>query len=347
MLTCRNTVLLLLVLPCLALAAPPGNGFTFTRIADNAGPVVFLFGGDLTDRGTVAITANLESGGYIVLTGDGRTLLTVAETTTGNFGRARIDGRGDVFFRASFPEGGSILRSQRGRISTVVDASGPFDDLIADPVVNARGTVAFLATLDGGGEGIFALDRGRVTTIADNSGTFLAFAPPFDIDRRGQVLFHSDPDDPERAAIGLGDGRRTRIIVDASGLFEFFTGAAINESGTVAFSVLSEDGSRGIYLADPRGGIDPVVTSEGPFEAFDFVLLTNSGALVFSASLDTGGTGVFTGPDPVADKVIATGDTLDGATVANAVPIDVNESGQIAIVVIFQDGTVAVYRTQR
>jgi hypothetical protein len=341
----QRTGLLLVLLGCPAFAAQP-RGFTFTKIADNAGPAVFLFSGGLNDRGTVAITVNFEGGGYAVLVGDGRTLSTVAQTPVGSFGRARIDSRGDVVFRAGLPGGEAILLVRQGRISTLVDSSGPFHFLIGDPVVNAQGTVAFFATLDSGAEGIFALEHERLTTIADNTGTFVTFAPPDDINRRGQVVFRADPDDPERATIVVGDGRKTRIAADASGSFEFFTGAAINESGTVAFSVLLADGSQGIFLADPRGGISPVVTSDGPFETLTITGLTNAGTPVFTASLDTGENGVFVGPDPIADRVIATGDMLDGAAVRFAFPSDVNSSGQIALVVIFEDGTVAVYRTQ-
>ena len=46
--------------------------------------------------------------------------------------------------------------------------------------------------------------------------------------------------------------------------------------------------------------------------------LNNSGTVAFRAFLDTGEDGIFTGPDPLADKVIGTGDPLFGSTVTSS-----------------------------
>jgi len=62
--------------------------------------------------------------------------------------------------------------------------------------------------------------------------------------------------------------------------------------------------------------------------------------------------GIFVGPDVVADKVIATGDLLDGLPVADLRFCDegLNDSGQLAFQVTFDDPTVpdgrriAIYR---
>lgn len=70
------------------------------------------------------------------------------------------------------------------------------------------------------------------------------------------------------------------------------------------------------------------------------------------ADLDAGGSGIFTGPDPVADKVIQTGDTLDGSIITRLRFCDdgLNNSGQLAFQATFDDPTVpdgirvAVYR---
>jgi hypothetical protein len=44
--------------------------------------------------------------------------------------------------------------------------------------------------------------------------------------------------------------------------------------------------------------------------------------------------------------VIATGDTLNGATVQSASVVDVNASGQLLVWVSFEGGRTALYRTQ-
>jgi len=58
--------------------------------------------------------------------------------------------------------------------------------------------------------------------------------------------------------------------------------------------------------------------------------------------------GIFTGGDPVADRVIAVGDALDGSTVSGFDPLSfassLNNAGQIAFLVRLADGRTAVYR---
>lgn len=50
---------------------------------------------------------------------------------------------------------------------------------------------------------------------------------------------------------------------------------------------------------------------------------------------------IFVGPDPVADRVIATGDTLDGATVQNLTFCEegLSDSGQLGFVAQLEDPT--------
>jgi hypothetical protein len=338
--TCQKIFLLLVLLGCPAFAAPSG-GFTFTKILDHAGRTAFR-GAALNEQGTVAITVAIEGAGDAVLVGDGRSLSIVAESAAGFFGPAAINNRGDVVFKEVSREGSRILVSRNGRLSTLVD----FDAFgLGDPVINARGTVAFTAFRRSvGGQAVLALDRGQVTTIATHMRAILTL----DINQRGQVLALTDPGLPPSSTLVVGDGRTTRIAADARALLGggFFLQAVINDRGTVAFSAFLGESGRRIYLADPQGGLRTVITTDGPFEFLALGGLTNSGTPVFTASLDAGGTGVFVGPDPVADKVIATGDTLDGATVLQASVADVNASGQILLWVTFEDGTVALYRTQ-
>jgi hypothetical protein len=339
--TCQKIFLLLVLLGSPAFAAPSG-GFTFTKILDDAG-LTALRGAALNEQGTVAITVAMEGVGDAVLVGDGRSLSIVAESAAGSFGPAAINNRGDVVFRADSREGSRILLSRNGRLSTLVGVDA---HVIRDPVINARGTVAFSAFRPSvGGQAVLALDRGQVTTITTHMRAIVIL----DINQRGQVLALTDPGLPPASTLVVGDGRTIRIVADAHALLDggfFFLQAAINDRGTVAFSAfLGEKGQR-MYLADPQGGLRTVITSDGPFEGFRLGGLTNAGTPVFTGFLDAGGSGVFVGPDPVADKVIATGDTLDGATVLQASVADVNASGQILLWVTFEDGTVALYRTQ-
>ena len=62
--------------------------------------------------------------------------------------------------------------------------------------------------------------------------------------------------------------------------------------------------------------------------------------MAFHATLDDFSTsGIFVGPDPTADRVIATGDTLDGATVQNITFCEegLNDSGELGFIANLED----------
>ena len=58
--------------------------------------------------------------------------------------------------------------------------------------------------------------------------------------------------------------------------------------------------------------------------------------------------GIFTGGDPVADRVIAVDDPLDGSTVDSFGPLAfdsaLNNRGQLAFIVTLKDGRTGIYR---
>src|SRR5829696_6315202 len=68
--------------------------------------------------------------------------------------------------------------------------------------------------------------------------------------------------------------------------------------------------------------------------------LNNEGDVAFLATLDDfSTTGIFVGPDPINDRVISTGDTLDGSTVQNITFCEegLSDSGELAFVAQFED----------
>jgi hypothetical protein len=95
-----------------------------------------------------------------------------------------------------------------------------------------------------------------------------------------------------------------------------------------------------------------VADTRGPFSDFGFFggpSINDAGEVAFSATLDGAfGTGVYTGPGPVADKVIAPGDALAGSVVTNA--SSCNESlandGRVTFRADLEDGrSVIVFAT--
>jgi hypothetical protein len=132
----------------------------------------------------------------------------------------------------------------------------------------------------------------------------------------------------------------------------------LNDSGTAAFyrSFFDEVAQQSVEeIATGNGGpLLTVVDTRGDFAFFGFrpPSLNNEGDVAFHATLDDGSSGIFVGPDPMADRVIATGDILDGAPVQNLAFCEegLSDRGDLAFVAQFEDPTslsgvrMAVYR---
>jgi hypothetical protein len=85
-----------------------------------------------------------------------------------------------------------------------------------------------------------------------------------------------------------------------------------------------------------------VADTRGAFGSFGFrpPAINNAGDVAFAATLDDFFTqGIFTGGDPVTDRVIATGDTLDGRTVQGLTFCEegLNDSGQLGFIATLED----------
>ena len=89
---------------------------------------------------------------------------------------------------------------------------------------------------------------------------------------------------------------------------------------------VNADGTRTV-VADTRGEFSSLIVFRPPS-------LNNNGDVAFLADLDSGGAGIFVGPDPINDRVISTGDTLDGSTVQDITFCEegLSDSGELAFV---------------
>ena len=124
-------------------------------------------------------------------------------------------------------------------------------------------------------------------------------------------------------------------------------GIAINDEGTT----VSDNVNNNILITSNKVTTS-LVDSSGLLSSIQSPVINNNDTTVFAARLDEYtdpyGYGIFTGSNPVTDKVIGTGDTLDGLTVQATSPIlsdnGLNNLDQIAFSVRFTDGTEAIYR---
>lgn len=305
--------------------------------------------------------------------------------TSGEFSNFMVPGgpalndSGTVAFRAFLKAGGQGIFTSNGAVTTTIaDTNGPFSQFMFSPVINNEGTVGFWAGLKAGGEGIFSGNGGTTTTIADTNDSFSYFDPRVGINDSGTVVFTAGLKAGDQG-IFTGNGGKTSTVVKIIDAPAFPTERLdINDGGTVVFNLF--DGSlwninsstfakiaRGSFGFDPginnsgtvafragetiftysNGAIAPIADTSGAFSRFRFSPGINDvGSVAFMADLKTGGFGIFTGNDPVANKVIATGDSLFGEQVTRLYFFNqgLNNSGQIAFYAELTNGKQGFFR---
>ncbi len=339
------------------------SGYKFSSIATTDGPFRrFETNGSLslTNAGTVAFWAELDNGLQGIFTSDGQ---SHAAVTRGAEILADIEKFG---YFPSMNTSGSVafLGTPRDRHDGVLildgkplnhfaDQTGPFHSL-GHPSINAQGTVAFLAGLQGQGGGVFTLTSGTIATVAHTSGPFEGFYPRPSLNDKGTVVFTGRLD---FGGSGVFAARRGGIatIADTATSLTSFGAPSINNRGTVAFWACQDaqqpscprhsDNLQGIFLGN-GGPLTTLVDSRGPYRTLGNPVINNNRTVGFAALLDSGRHGIYTGPDPVTDKVIESGDHLLGVQVRDigfSQGLDLNDAGEIAFVARLADGTEGIY----
>jgi hypothetical protein len=183
------------------------------------------------------------------------------------------------------------------------------------------------------------------TPITSNSGPFALFTTNPSINNSGEAAFQNILDTSASGAFKGSGGATT--ITDTSGMFSLIgANPSINGAGVATFQANLAAGGRGIF-AGSGGAITTIADTSGPFSGLGISpSINNLGAVAFFAFLDAGGTGLFTGPDLVANKVIQTGDALDGSTVTalGFFRRGLNDNGQLAFHAVLADGRQGIYR---
>ena len=333
------------VLACGWVAAPvpalAATIYDFTLIAtSNTGAIHNVGVPAINDSGAVAFQASLSAGGFAVFRGSGGALTTIVNSNDGVFNtfslgaQPMINNSGTVAFFGQLNPGApgnpsstsatnGIFTGNGTTITPIALADGStYSSISFVPSINNNGVVAFQAGLAAGGQGIFTGDGTTTNTIVTTSTNVLGIP---DINDAGTVAYWERMGTfpgPFTFGVFSSDGTTTTTIAQTgSGFFIFGSGTAspkINDNGTVGFTAVSL-GLQGIYTGS-GGALTDVVDSSGPFNisfATSNFSLNDSGEVAFLSDLKAGGTGIFTGPDPVNDKVIETGDPLFGSTVAN------------------------------
>lgn len=354
---------------CLGLPTRAGTGYSFTLIADSSGPLSFVgpTPPSINAGGTVSFLSRLDAGGEGIFTGTGAVpnVTTTVADSSGPFrifSSPSINTAGTVAFRATLDAGGQGIFTATGAVlnvtRTIADTNGLFNRVSVSPSINDAGTVAFLANFTGGA-GVFT-GTGAVpnvtTTVADTSGPFSAFGESTEMNVGGTVAFNGLLDDGGTGVFtgtGAVPNVTTTIAADSSDPFVAFgPSPAINAGGTVLFDVFDENLNGGRQsLFTGTGAVPNVITptadTSGPFANFGSTYSINAGGTAaFFATTDSGSDGIFTGPDPVIDKVIESGDLLFGDTVTfvDISSQGLNDAGQIAFSFELNDGTRGIAR---
>jgi hypothetical protein len=367
----RWTMLLVCALATASTTEAAASNYNFINIADSAEPSMNLglLGLSLNNHGTVAfaggkVGGESEVGDQGVFTGAGGPITTVIDNsgTFDNFRSPSINDNGIVAFYGEYdgPEEG-IFTSNGGPVTTIAQTgvgplAGQFPREVGFPVINSSGDVAFRVffhELDPSrlNFAIYKGSGGPLTLIADSSGPLLLTnSTPLHMNDSGIVAFAAVLDARGVAIVSGNGGPLSTLLTDAAG-FTGFSDPSINANGALAFSTGRTNGVRGIFTSI-GGAVTTVADSDGPFNA-DFgreALINASGKVAFRATLDAGGSGIFTGPDPIADKVIQTGDSLFGSTVTVVGHLstkvdgtfDINDNGDVAFRYELANGTFGI-----
>src|SRR5262249_21266554 len=117
--------------------------------------------------------------------------------------------------------------------------AGPYSGLGPPAAINDQGTVAFVANLQSGGQGVFTRTTdGTLGVIAITSDLISDFVNASYLNDNGTVVFTADLRDGARAIFTGSGGRLTRIAdTEPNGLFSSFPGPAprIDQNGAVYF----------------------------------------------------------------------------------------------------------------
>jgi hypothetical protein len=329
--------------------------YSFTLIADDSGVFTLPTIPTINNAGTVAFQTSLIWGRDAIFTGDGgpHHLIAITGHPADTFpGNPTINSAGTVTFRATFGSGGqAVLTGDGGELTTIADTSdGTFSQFIGAQQINDAGRVGFLAELTAGGRAVLIGNGGPPTTLYDTVTHFHDIVSLGRLNNQGTVGLIAQLTEGIDG-IYTGNGGPLATIADTSDAFRDVRPASLNDAGEMAFRATLRDGGQAI-LKGNGGQLTIVALTGGTYTGFlgaPGIGFNNAEGVAFVATLRAGGTGIFTGTDPVADKVIATGDPLFGSTVTTLGTGTIgnrglNDAGQIAFRVGLADGRTVLAR---
>jgi hypothetical protein len=213
--------------------------------------------------------------------------------------------------------------------------------------MNNAGVVIFGAerTDNAGIRGIYAGSGGAITPVVESTSgldTKPGSTMP-NINNAGTVAFNANLFTPSEAIYTRTAAGVVAPIAAVSGPYKsaMDNHPSISDNGTVTFLSTLDDNSQGLFMGN-GGPVTTIGTTAGPYSGFINSAINSSDQFVFFAGVDTsqgGGRGLFTGPNPVTDKIIRTGDALFGSTLTDMEFFHgLNDNGDVAFKYILANG---------
>lgn len=323
------------------------HAINFTKLIEDTDPGVTFVSGFVSLNNNTVASFSFGDNGFSTagIKGVGGTPTALA-SNAGFFNALGSDlndnGLG-VFTGFSFG-GAGVFTGSGGPTTAIATAGGIFGSGFGTPVINDAGTVAFHAIrMADGNDAIVSSIGGSITEVFETSPQYTAVGIGSDIANDGTLVFWAGfGSEPDAIFTANADGTGLAKIVESINGQSLPSNRrpSINNNGDVLF-VGAHNNQRALFVYDGNNTTLLLDTS-GPFSDINptaWIDLNDHGDYAFLADLDAGGTGLFVGPDPVADKVIAVGDTLFGSTVT-VLDFDrgLNNEGDLAFLYTLADG---------
>ena len=374
----NGAIALSLAMSMLAATQALAGSFSITKITDTQSEFTSISnkGAAINDNGTIAFIASpkVEQLGIYTSSDSKITEIINQSRLASLYGLTlnpglifsfesveNINNKGSVAFIATQSNGGGavdkrIFSSQDGSLTTraKVSYNGRYGPVTLITDLNNQDELAYLninrSFSSSGPYGTTTLvltkDNQPDVTIASASinpsspaNTPFSSIDAFAFNNVGEVTFAATRSDRTAAIFTQHDDGPTSIVeTNASALATNDKGDLVLSSGD-AIRSFDHTTSTLSTIADP---------TNSSLKAFSNLAINNNNNVAFTATLNSGEKGIFTGADPVADKVIATGDSLAGSTVTNLnfLRSGLNNNNQIAFSVQLADGTQGIFRAE-
>ena len=220
----------------------------------------------------------------------------------------------------------------------IYDTSDEFKfSCVGSPSINSSGIIAFLGEYESGADcqtigpaAIYVGAGGPTTLIADTNGDFLDIASEPKINDNGTVLFMADRVSGD-FGIYTGDGNTVTTIVEGGSTYLAFLGPSMNCDGTVVAATVPLIGGGRTIIKGDGGPVTTVVDGSSGLIEFRQPSINCGETIAFIARTpDFISEGIYVVSSEGIDKVVATGDKLEGLTVENIFSdMELNDNNQL------------------